>query len=84
MSVFYFSRGLLRARHHANMPGNPPSWGGGLLQFMGRQFIVTVMTSDSLVRLLGFVSQALPFMGWDVNKVTSTFYASVSSTARVG
>lgn len=55
-----------------------------LLKFMGRQFTVMVMMSDSLVTLSGFASQGLPFTGWDVSNVTSTFYASVSSTACVG
>lgn len=43
-----------------------------LLKFMGRQFTVMVMMSDSLVTLSGFASQGLPFTGWDVSKVTST------------
>lgn len=34
-----------------------------LLKFMGRQFIVMVMMSDSLVTLSGFASQGLPFTG---------------------
>lgn len=58
--------------NHANMPCNLRVGEEVLLKFMGRQFTVMVMMSDSLVTLSGFASQGLPFTGWDVSNVTST------------